>query len=85
MKITKKIAREIIFPMITLTGSEKLLSFFTKNSILNVMYHGVVNKDSSGYTARHIDAKQFEKQLKYYSKQNSIAGCACADFSCSHV
>lgn len=30
------------------------------------MYHGVVNMDCSGYTARHIDAKQFEKQLKYY-------------------
>lgn len=66
MKITKKIAREIIFPMITHTGSEKLLSLFSGNTILNVMYHGVVNKDSSGYTARHIDAKQFEKQLKYY-------------------
>lgn len=69
MSYIKKISRKYVFPSITRIGAEKFFSTISNNSILNIFYHGVVNKDSTFFNPRHITATQFEKQLIYF-KQN---------------
>ena len=51
---------------------EKLPLYFSGNRMLSVMYHGVVKKDSSYFTSRHITSKQFEKHLQYFKANFNI-------------
>jgi peptidoglycan/xylan/chitin deacetylase (PgdA/CDA1 family) len=72
MKLTKKIARTIVFPTMMGLGIDKILRSRSEQTLLNVMYHGVVQNDSSFFSPRHIDEKQFEKHLSYLSKNFEI-------------
>jgi len=72
MNYAKKTARKFIFPTLMKLGVDKLLRTIKGNSITNVLYHGVVNKDSSYFSPRHIQKDQFEKHLKYYKKHFKI-------------
>ncbi|MBS4057200.1 MAG: polysaccharide deacetylase family protein [Bacteroidales bacterium] len=72
MKLTKQIARKIIFPLIVGAGLEKTLNKKSAHSITNILYHGVVKKDSTFFTLRHIQAEQFEKHLRYFSKNFEV-------------
>jgi len=68
MKISKKIARAFFFPFVIHSGLEKYIRNSSDNSTLNLVYHGIVKKDTSYYTLRHLTAEQFEKQLQYFKK-----------------
>ncbi len=72
MKLTKTIARKLVFPIAMRIGIDKLLRNQAKNSILHIMYHGVVTTDSSYFSPRHITEKQFEEHLKYYKENFEI-------------
>lgn len=72
MKIQKRIARKIVFPIAMKLGLDKCFRNRAKNSILNVMYHGVVNEDSCYFSPRHIHKEQFEEHLKYLKKNFEI-------------
>lgn len=53
-------------------GVDKIIRSILPNKILNIMYHGVVEKDSCFFSPRHITKKQFEEHLKYYKKNFKI-------------
>lgn len=72
MKIQKQIARKLIFPIAMTLGYDKVLRNRASDSILNVMYHGVVTSNSNYFSPRHIDEKQFEKHLNYYKKNFEV-------------
>jgi peptidoglycan/xylan/chitin deacetylase (PgdA/CDA1 family) len=72
MKFSKQIARRILFPAIVNSGLEKRWRNKSEKSILNIIYHGVVSENSSYFSPRHIDKEQFEKHLKYFSKEFDI-------------
>jgi len=72
MKFSKQIARKILFPTIVNLGLEKRWRNKSEKSIMNIIYHGVVSEDSSYFSPRHIAKEQFEKHLKYYSREFDI-------------
>ena len=72
MELTKIIARNFVFPTIINTGLEKYWRNKTNNTILNILYHGVVSKNSNYFSPRHIVKEQFEKQLQYLKKEFDI-------------
>jgi peptidoglycan/xylan/chitin deacetylase (PgdA/CDA1 family) len=72
MKLSKKIARDYALPLAYKTGLIDLVGAFSKHSILNVLYHGVVKTDSSAFSPTHILATEFEKHLKYYKEHFDI-------------
>jgi peptidoglycan/xylan/chitin deacetylase (PgdA/CDA1 family) len=69
MKLTKTFARKVVFPAVMAVGGDRLLLAAGKNRCINVMYHGVVQEDSTYFSPRHIEVGQFERQL-YYLKRN---------------
>jgi len=72
MKLTKQIARSIVFPTVVGIGMERLLPKLSNKHLLNIYYHGVVKQDSSFFNPRHITIEQFEQQIKYFSKYFDI-------------
>jgi peptidoglycan/xylan/chitin deacetylase (PgdA/CDA1 family) len=72
MKVVKEINRKIICPILMNLKGDKIIRNFSANSILNIMYHGVVTKNSNYYSPRHISSEQFEKQLKYFAKEFDV-------------
>lgn len=72
MKLTKQIARYIVFPGIVSMGLERLLLNTSDNNHLNIYYHGVVNSDSNYFSPRHIHIEQFEQQIRYFKKHFDI-------------
>src|SRR5690606_2386794 len=72
MNFQKSIARKIVFPAVMKLGFDKVLRSRSAPSILNVMYHGVVESDSTFFSPRHIHVAQFEKQLKYLKRNFTI-------------
>lgn len=72
MNMLRYIARSYIFPLALKIGVDKILRFFSKPNILHITYHGVVEKDSTFFSPRHIDVKQFEKQIEYFKKNFKI-------------
>lgn len=72
MSIVKRVSRKYLFPVAMLLGTDKLLRSLASNSVLNIMYHGVVRKNSSFFSPRHIPESQFEQHLKYYKKNFKI-------------
>jgi len=72
MKITKRIARSFIFPVLMKGRFDLLLRYFSNKSLLNIMYHGVVNIDSNYFSPRNIHVNQFEKQIIYLKKNFNI-------------
>ncbi|HED05471.1 MAG TPA: polysaccharide deacetylase family protein [Ignavibacteria bacterium] len=72
MNITKRTARKFIFPTLMKLGIDKFIRNSAKDAYLNLMYHGVVLKDGSYFSPRHITSDQFESHLKYYRKNFDI-------------
>jgi len=72
MKISKKIARKFVFPTLVNLGIEKIVRQLSSNSVLNIMYHGVVPQTNPSFSPRHISSEQFEKHLKYFIKDFEI-------------
>jgi peptidoglycan/xylan/chitin deacetylase (PgdA/CDA1 family) len=72
MSLSKKIARNLVFPALMKLKIDLLLQKLSRKSVLNVMYHGVVKENSNYFSPRHITADQFEKQLKYISKNFNV-------------
>lgn len=72
MNFSKKIARTIIFPAIVSFRGEKLIRTLSQNSILNIMFHGVVERNSLFFSQRHIQYDIFEKYLKYFTNNFEI-------------
>ncbi len=72
MKLTKRLARTLAFPLALGTGWDKVLRNRSPHKILNIMYHGVTESDSTYFSPRHIEKNQFERQLKYLSDNFEI-------------
>lgn len=72
MSLKKKIARSVALPLIVNTGLEKRWLKSSKQNILNLMYHGVVKKDSNFFSPRHMLDTQFEKHMKYLAKNFDV-------------
>lgn len=72
MKLSKKIAREVVFPVAYNTGIINLIGNLSSHSILNILYHGVVKTDSSAFSPTHISDREFERHLIYYKKHFDI-------------
>jgi peptidoglycan/xylan/chitin deacetylase (PgdA/CDA1 family) len=51
---------------------DKIIQKAVDHSILNVMYHGVVQKNSNYFSPRHITKEQFENQLRYFIREFDI-------------
>jgi len=51
---------------------DKIIRNFTDNSILNIMYHGVVAENSNYFSPRHISSEQFERHLRYFAKEFDV-------------
>lgn len=72
MHFPKKIARTFVFPSMMGLKMDHLLRKFGDHNLLNIMYHGVVEKDSNFFSPRHIVKEQFEQHLKYFRKNFDI-------------
>jgi peptidoglycan/xylan/chitin deacetylase (PgdA/CDA1 family) len=72
MKLSKKIARKYIFPVLVNSGLEKSFRLISSHSILNIMYHGVVPKTNHSFSPRHFSSEQFEQHIKYLKKEFDI-------------
>ena len=72
MKISKVIARKIVFPILMKLKADKIVRLFSGNSVLNIMYHGVVNEEGTDFSPRHLAKKQFEEHLIYFKKNFDI-------------
>jgi peptidoglycan/xylan/chitin deacetylase (PgdA/CDA1 family) len=72
MRITQRIARGIIFPVITEFGIEKLLSATTTNNCLIVMYHGVIDDRTPVINGRHLGKSSFKRHLEYYKRNFDV-------------
>ena len=69
LTIPRRIAREIVFPVVVGLKLEKLFSFLHNHNRLVLVYHGVVTLPDHSISPGPIAVKQFEKHLSYY-KQN---------------
>jgi peptidoglycan/xylan/chitin deacetylase (PgdA/CDA1 family) len=72
MKISKRIARKIMFPIMMGISMDKIIRTLSKNRILNITYHGVVENDGNYFSPRNLEKEQFEKQLIYFKKNFDI-------------
>ncbi len=72
MKGIKFISRKFIFPVLYRAGFDKILRSLSHNSNLSIMYHGVVERNSNYFSARHIEKSQFEKQILYLKNEFEI-------------
>lgn len=72
MSLTKKIARNILFPAIVNLGLEKRWRNRSRNNILNILYHGVVNHNDLSFSPRHISRDQFIRNLRYIKRNFDI-------------
>ena len=72
MKLYKKIARKVVFPAMMRLGVDKIIRPKGAPKLLNIMYHGVVEKDRNYFLPVHLQKDQFEQHLKYYKKNFDI-------------
>jgi peptidoglycan/xylan/chitin deacetylase (PgdA/CDA1 family) len=72
MKVLKKINRKLLSPLLINLKGDRIIRRLAANSILNIMYHGVTQKDSNYFSPRHISSEQFESHLKYYSREFDV-------------
>ena len=72
MKVLKEINRKILSPLLMNLNGDRIIRSFSSGSILNIMYHGVTTENSNYFSPRHISANQFEKHLRYYSKEFDV-------------
>jgi peptidoglycan/xylan/chitin deacetylase (PgdA/CDA1 family) len=72
MNITKKLARNVVFPVLINLGLEKKWRDRSNHTILNILYHGVVEKNNLAFSPRHISRDQFIQHLKYLTREFDI-------------
>lgn len=72
MKVLKSFARSFIFPVLMYLNVDKLIRYLSFKGTLNIMYHGVVEEDSTYFSPRHITKEQFEKQIIYLKENFEI-------------
>jgi peptidoglycan/xylan/chitin deacetylase (PgdA/CDA1 family) len=72
INMLKSIAKQYVLPSLVNIGVEKIFQLFASNKLMNIFYHGVVNKDSSHIFARHIQTEQFEQHMKYLHKNFNV-------------
>ena len=65
----KEVSKQILYSSLFKTG---LFQKGQTGKRLILMYHGVTEKDHTGYFGRHLPAKQFEKHLTYFKKHFNI-------------
>lgn len=53
-------------------GIDKLLQLKSKNTLVNVMYHGVTTQNSCFFSPRHVVVNDFEKEIRYFRKNFEI-------------
>ena len=72
MKVSKRIVRKFLLPAMMKISMDKVFRKLSKNTILNITYHGVVEKDGNYFSPRSIQKEQFEKQLIYLKNNFDI-------------
>lgn len=72
MKIAKVIARQLVIPTMMGVGIDRLIRATSGRRLLNVMYHGVVRKDSTWFSPRHLTAELFDEQLTYIKRNFDV-------------
>lgn len=58
--------------MIVNLGLEKQWRNRSRNSLLNILYHGVVNRNDLSFSPRHISRDQFIRNLRYLTRNFDI-------------
>ncbi len=51
---------------------DRIIRSLASGSILNIMYHGVTRENSNYFSPRHISSDQFERHLKYFSREFDV-------------
>lgn len=72
MNFLKTVARKIVFPAITATGLERILSSFSTRQTVILMYHGVVPEANHLLSVNHIGLETFGRHLEYIRKRFSV-------------
>lgn len=72
MKSLKEFNRKFFYPALMKMRCDKIIQKSARHDILNIMYHGVVNKNSNYFSPRHLTREQFERQLKYFAKEFDV-------------
>ena len=70
--LIKLLARRHFYPNLVRTGISKSIANFSKHQFLILNYHGVIDKVDFNYSINHMDAEQFEHQIKFLSKNFNI-------------
>src|SRR5690242_10183124 len=70
-RVLKFFFHQIICQLLLFSGAAQVLRSLSSNKRLIVMYHGV-RKNRGRINGRHITAKQFEQQLRYFSKHYKV-------------
>lgn len=71
-KITKTIARKILFPFLSGIGIPDLLLRFSSKKGLIVNFHGVTSLKGNRFNNRHLDTQEFESTIIYLKKKFEI-------------
>lgn len=61
----------VFCPALLFLSVDKFLSAMSRNKKLIIMYHGV-RKGNQRINGRHITARQFERQLRYFSRHFTV-------------
>jgi peptidoglycan/xylan/chitin deacetylase (PgdA/CDA1 family) len=72
MKVLKEINRKILSPLLMDLKGDRVIRSLASNSILNIMYHGVTKDNTNYFSPRHISCQQFERHLRYFSKEFDV-------------
>ena len=70
--LLKLLARKYFYPNFVKSGIPKLISNFSKHQFLILNYHGVIDKVDFNYSINHMDAEQFEQQIRFLSDNFNI-------------
>jgi peptidoglycan/xylan/chitin deacetylase (PgdA/CDA1 family) len=72
LSFTKNIARKIVFPAIMSFHFEKILSSFSEDNKLILVYHGVVDTPNHSISVGPIATAQFKQHLEYYKRNFDV-------------
>lgn len=75
MKLTKTLARKLIFPALYSLKVDHFIRFISPDNLSNLMYHGLTHEDTTFFSRRNIEADQFEKQVKYLRQNFDVISC----------
>ncbi len=64
--------KKYLLPALVQLQAEKVYHLATRRKLLNIFYHGVVEKDSTMIFPRHITREQFDQHMRYIRKNFDI-------------